>query len=70
MYCIIRVMILFSGGDPDRAIQEGAGKPSLQTCHRLCQTSFGSRGEHVPKVFQIWEMVQKNVTARAIGKVQ
>ena len=45
----------FSGGDPDRAIQEGAGKPSLQTCHRLCQTSFGSRGEHVLKVFQIRE---------------
>ena len=49
----------FSGGDPDRAIQEGAGKPSLQTCHRLCQTSFGSRGEHVLKVFKKRERIQK-----------
>ena len=39
----------FSGGDAYRAIQEGAGKPSLQACHRLCQTPFGSRGEHVLK---------------------
>ena len=44
---------IFTGGDADRTIQEGAGKPSLQACHRLCQTPFGSRGEHVLKIFQM-----------------